>query len=148
MNERRLHRLQAQIQARIAELLLRELQDPKLGMITISRVELDKEFTQAKVYWSVLGEQYQRAHTDRALQRARGFVQREVGKTLKTRTVPHLEFVFDESIAGAVKLRQTLADLRKEREQRTGEKEPPPPLEPPPPERQPPEQQPPEPPAT
>jgi ribosome-binding factor A len=133
MNERRLQRLQAQIQARIAELLLRELQDPKLGMVTISRVELDKEFTKATVYWSVLGEQHQRAHTDRALQRARGFVQREVGRTLKTRTVPHLEFVFDESIAGAVKLRQTLADLRKEREERTGEKEPPAPLEPPPP---------------
>jgi len=130
MNERRLQRLQAQIQARIAELLLRELQDPKLGMVTISRVELDKEFTQARVYWSVLGDQHQRAHTDRALQRARGFVQREVGHTLATRTVPHLEFVFDESIAGAVKLQQTLADLRKEREERTGEKEPPQPLEP------------------
>lgn len=124
MNERRLHRLESQIQARIAEILLRELQDPKIGMVTIARVELDREFTICKVYWSVLGDKIQRAHTDRALKRARGFIQREVGATLHTRTVPHLEFQFDESIAGAVQMQQTLADLRREREERTGEKEP------------------------
>ncbi len=121
MNERRLHRLEAQIQARVAEILLRELNDPKIGMVTIARVELDSEFTHCKVFWSVLGDTIQRAHTDRALKRARGFIQREVGKTLHTRTVPHLAFQFDESIAGAVKMQQTLADLRREREDRTGE---------------------------
>lgn len=129
MNERRLHRLEAQIQARIAEILLRELQDPKIGMVTIARVELDSEFTHCRVFWSVLGEGHQRAHTDRALQRARGFIQREVGKTLHTRTVPHLQFEFDESIAGAVKMQQTLLDLRQERQERTGEVEPPMPIE-------------------
>ncbi len=128
MNERRIHRLEAQIKARVAEILMRELQDPKLGMVTISRVELDREFTQCKVYWSALGSPKQVAASRGALNRARGFVQREVGATLSTRTVPHLAFVFDEGIAGSIQMQQTLTELRKEREERTGEKEPPPPL--------------------
>lgn len=125
MNERRIQRLEAQIQARVAEILMRELRDPKLGMVTVSRVELDREFTKCTVYWSTLGDAKKRAATRGALNRARGFVQREVGASLTTRTVPHLEFVFDESIEGAAKMQSTLADLRREREERTGEKEPP-----------------------
>jgi ribosome-binding factor A len=125
MNERRIQRLESQIQHRVAEILMRELQDPKLGMVTVCRVELDSEFTQCKVYWSVFGTDKQKAQTRGALSRARGFVQREVGASLSTRTVPHLEFVFDESIAGAVKMQDTLSDLRKEREDRTGVAEPP-----------------------
>lgn len=137
MNERRLHRLEAQIQHRIAEILLRDLQDPKLGMVTISRVELDSEFTKCTVYWSVLGDQKKRAQTRGALARARGFVQREVGASLSTRTVPHLEFVFDESIAGAVKMQETLSELRRERQERTGVEEPPIVAEPAPRKKQP-----------
>jgi len=125
MNERRIQRLESQIQHRVAEILMRELQDPKLGMVTVCRVELDSEFTQCKVYWSVFGTDKQKAQTRGALSRARGFVQREVGASLSTRTVPHLEFVIDESNSGAVKMQDTLSDLRKEREDRTGVAEPP-----------------------
>lgn len=120
MNERRIQRLQEQIKARIAGILLRELADPEIGLVTISRVELDREFTVCKAYWSVLGAAKDKARTERALQRARGFVQREVGASLRTRSVPRLEFVFDESIAGAVRMQEILHDLRAERQARTG----------------------------
>jgi ribosome-binding factor A len=120
MNERRIARLQEQIKQRLAEILLRDLADPKLGMVTITRVELDTEFTQCKAYWSVLaptsvGEARARANSEEVLTRARGFCQREVGKSLNTRTIPHLEFVFDEGIAGAIRVNQLLKDLRDSR---------------------------------
>jgi ribosome-binding factor A len=116
MNERRLQRLQEQIKERLAEILLRDLADPKLGMVTISRVELDAEFTLCKAYWSVIatsgkGEERARADSDTVLQRARGFCQREVGKSLNTRTIPRLEFVHDAGVAGAVRINQLLKDL-------------------------------------
>ena len=50
MNERRISRLQEQIKERLAEILLRDLADPKLGMVTITRVELDSEFTHCKEF--------------------------------------------------------------------------------------------------
>lgn len=121
MNERRIHRLQEQIKQRLAEVLLRDIADPKLGLVTITRVELDAEFTQCKAYWSVLaptaaGEAKAKANSAEVLARARGFCQREVGKTLNTRTVPHLVFVFDEGISGAVRMNRLLAELQAERE--------------------------------
>jgi ribosome-binding factor A len=116
MNDRRIARLQEQIKARIAEILMRELQDPKIGLVTVTRVALDREFTQCKCYWSVLGDEKQRQRSQGALQRARGFVQREVGKDLHTRTIPRLEFVFDESIAGAIRMQGLLEAVRSERE--------------------------------
>lgn len=123
MNERRIQRLQEQIKQRLAEILLRDLADPKLGLVTITRVELDPEFTQCKAFWSVfaptaVGEAKARANSATVLGRARGFCQREVGKTLNTRTVPHLEFVYDEGIAGGVRMNQLLKELQHDREQR------------------------------
>lgn len=118
MNERRIQRLQEQIKQRLAEILLRDLADPHLGFVTITRIELDPEFTQCKAYWSVIGSEQQRKKSDEVLRKARGLCQREVGKSLHTRTIPHLEFVFDEGIAGAIRTNQLLAELKREREDR------------------------------
>lgn len=118
MNPRRIARLEQQIKQRIAEVLLRELADPRIGLVTITRVELDKEFTLCRAYWSVLGGDDERAESARTLARARAFIQREVGRTLHTRTTPRLEFEFDQRIAGAVHMHNLLNEIRQEREQR------------------------------
>jgi ribosome-binding factor A len=125
MNERRIHRLREQIKQRLAEILLRDLADPKLGLVTITRVELDAEFTRCQAYWSVIdrpGEAAGKARrqSEEVLRRARGFCQREMGKVLHTRTVPHLEFVFDDGIAEGVRVTELLKELREERELREG----------------------------
>lgn len=116
MNERRIARLQAQIKQRIAEVLLAELADPKLGLVTVTRVELDKEFTECTAYWSVLGDDKAKVRTDQALHRARGFVQREVGRVLNTRTVPRLKFAYDERVLGTLRMQQLIDEVKHERE--------------------------------
>lgn len=130
MNERRLARLQEQIKHRLAELLQREIADPKLGFVTISRVELDPEFTVCKAYWSVLattaaGEAKAKAQSGEVLARASGMLQREMGKSLDTRTVPHLQFVFDEGVAGGSRVNRLLSELKHERESRPPQAPPP-----------------------
>ncbi len=129
MNERRIQRLQEQIKQRLAEILQRDLADPKLGLVTISRVELDAEFTLCKVYWSVIaptstGEAKARRDSQEVLTRASGFLQREIGKSLHTRTIPHVEFVFDPGIAGAIRVNQLLKELAP-KDPGTGETPPP-----------------------
>lgn len=118
MNERRLARLAEQIKQRLAQVLQRDLADPKLGLVTITRIELDKEFTNCKAYWSVIAptgkEAQARRESGEVLARARGFCQREMGKVLHTRTIPHLEFRFDEGIAGAIKINRLLQELHPE----------------------------------
>jgi ribosome-binding factor A len=106
MNERRLARLQEQIKQRLAEVLQRDLADPKLGLVTITRIELDSEFTQCRAYWSVMARvdpaKEQRSAAATAVRAAEGRVasaSASSARSLHTRTIPHLEFVFDEGIA-------------------------------------------------
>ena len=131
MNDRRLARLAEQIKQRLATVLQRDLADPKLGLVTISRIELDKEFTQCKAYWSVIAaegkEDAARRASAEVLERATGFCQREIGAVLHTRSVPQLQFVFDEGIGGAIKMQKLLKELnpQSERDDDAGSEPPP-----------------------
>jgi ribosome-binding factor A len=120
MNERRIKRLQELIKARVAEVVSFELADPRRGLITITKVELDRELAQCKVYWSVLGDEKERNLNAHMLDHATSYVQREVAAILHTRTVPRVRFVFDESIAGAIRVQRIIDELRDERRRREG----------------------------
>jgi ribosome-binding factor A len=115
MNERRVHRLESMIKAKVASVLVRDMSDPRLGLVTVTRVELDRELTLCKVFWSVLGGEKERRVNERVLRHAGGWVRREIADILHTRTVPRVQFVFDERIAGAVRVDQILKGLREER---------------------------------
>ncbi|MCB9892384.1 MAG: 30S ribosome-binding factor RbfA [Planctomycetes bacterium] len=110
-NDRRIARLESSIRERLAQLLQREVKDPRLGFVTIQRVELDREITRAKVFWSVMGDDNERRTTERALASANRFLAREVAATLTTRHAPRLEFVFDESIEGMIRLEKLFQEV-------------------------------------
>lgn len=118
MNERRIARIEQQIKERLANILIHEISDPRMGFVTISRAEVDKEMHRCIVFWSVLGDDKTRKLTEDALRNATGFMRREVAAVLNTRTVPKLEFRHDESVEGARKMRDLLDGLREEREAR------------------------------
>lgn len=112
VSKRRTERLCSLIKARVAEVLLEEANDPRLGFVTITNVELDRELVRCKVYWSVLGGDKERRTNERALHHARKFIQHAVAEILPTRTVPALQFVFDESVEGAIRIQELLDELR------------------------------------
>lgn len=120
MNERRIERLQELIKERIATVVQRELADPRMGIVTITRVRVDRELTQAQVFWSVLGTDTERRLNEKMLKDATPFIQREVAPSLRTRTMPKLMFTFDESIGGVARMEELFSELRKDR----GEEEP------------------------
>lgn len=123
MNERRIKRLQELIKARVAEVVSYELSDPRRGLITITRVDLDREVRHCKVYWSVLGNEKDRKLNGKMLDHAAAFVQREVAAILHTRTVPKVRFVFDESIEGAQRVEGIIQQLKLERQKQGAEQE-------------------------
>lgn len=81
----------------ISQIIQRELSDPRVGFITVLDVEVAEDIKSAKVFVSVLGGQGDRSKAEHALASACGFVQREVGRGLKTRNTPVLRFIFDET---------------------------------------------------
>ncbi|MBL8768294.1 MAG: 30S ribosome-binding factor RbfA [Planctomycetes bacterium] len=108
-------RLAERIKERVAQVILFELHDPRIGFVTVTRAKMSKDMSRIEVYYSVLGTEGDRSRVEHALQDARGYVQHEIAKVCETRSVPHLEFVFDRSVEGAFKMERLLDDLKKER---------------------------------
>lgn len=92
----RSERLASQIQRELAQLLRTGLKDPGLGAPSILEVEVSKDLSQARVYFSVMDPDTA-ADCLEALNRARGFLQREIGKQIKARVTPKLNFVYDDT---------------------------------------------------
>jgi ribosome-binding factor A len=97
-------RLADQIQRDLAELIRRELKDPRVGLITITDVEVSRDLSHAKVYVSSLTDTETHAHTVGALQHAAGFLRARLGHALRVRQVPELHFVYDESVERGIRL--------------------------------------------
>lgn len=97
-------RVGEQIQRELAQLLQREINDPRLGMVTISAVEVSRDLTVAKVFFTVLNPEHDVKQTLNGLNHATGFLRRELGKRMKLRVVPELRFQFDSSIENGSRL--------------------------------------------
>ncbi|OFW26476.1 MAG: ribosome-binding factor A [Acidobacteria bacterium RIFCSPLOWO2_12_FULL_66_21] len=104
-----------QIRAELGELLAREVHDPGIGFLTLTRVTVTADLQQARVYYTTLGDDKARRDTARALGRATPFLRRQIGRRLRLRRVPELTFFFDESIEGADRIERILRDLSSER---------------------------------
>jgi len=94
----RAQRVGDMIQRTLAELLHREVQDPRLSMVSISGVEVTRDLAHAKVFISVLGEQDKVDAAMAALEKAAGFLRSHLAKKCDMRTVPALHFYHDSSV--------------------------------------------------
>lgn len=111
----RADRVAEQIRMDVAEILQRELKDPRLGMVTCTRVKLTSDLKSAKVYVSVLGNEAETKQSMEALHGANAFVRRKLAARLEMRLSPDLEFVFDPAVEYGIQL-ERLLDEAKERD--------------------------------
>ena len=100
----RLGRLADQIQRDLADLLRNELKDPRVGMITLTGVEVSNDYRHAKIFFTTLDGPEIVLQTQQGLQRASGFLRSQLARGLKLRIVPELHFVHDESVERGVRL--------------------------------------------
>ncbi len=99
------------IQSELADLLLRELKDPRLQLVTISHVEMSPDLRHARVYISRVGDTEAQEGAIVGFERAVGYIRGRLGKRLKLRYVPKLEFVLDTGIAYGVRISHMLSEL-------------------------------------
>ncbi len=109
----RSNRVADQIQRELANLIQFEIKDPRVGMVTITGVDVTKEFENARVYYTVLGDDATRKATEQGLQRAAGFLRRELAHRLRLRTTPSLQFVYDKSIDQAARMSELISSAIK-----------------------------------
>ena len=114
MQGKRLDRVNQLIKEEISTLLQRELKDPRLGFVTVTEVDVAKDLRTAKVYVSVLGSETQWQSSLQALESARGFIRSWLLPRLRLRSVPHLTFHPDRSMAHAAHIQTVLEGLKSE----------------------------------
>ncbi len=100
----RASRIADQIQRDLSGLICQEVKDPRVGLVTITAVEVNRDLSHAKVYVSSLGEVAAAAQSVEALQHAAGFLRSQLGRALKIRSVPQLQFIYDASVERGVRL--------------------------------------------
>jgi ribosome-binding factor A len=106
-------RVGQEIQAAIGDLLARGmLRDPRIGYITITGVKVSPDLRVAKVFYSMIGTEQERADTQKGLEAAKGFVRREVTSTVNLRVSPEIFFSFDASVGEGDKIDRLLREVR------------------------------------
>jgi len=109
-NPQRLRRVADQIQRELSDILRSELKDPRVGMITLTGVEVSPDFAHAKVFFTSLAEVTQRDEVRAGLKRARGFLRTMLGARMKIHNTPELHFVYDESVESGIRLTHLIED--------------------------------------
>ena len=104
-----------QIRQVLAELIAREVHDPGIGFLTMTQVRVTPDLQGARVYYTTLGDAKARKDTSRALGRATPFLRRQIGKRLRLKHVPELEFFYDESIERQDRIERIMLDIQAER---------------------------------
>jgi ribosome-binding factor A len=111
-------RIADQIQRDLAELIRNELKDKRVGMITLTGVEVSQDYGHAKVYYTTLGSPEENFLTEKGLQHAAVFLRSQLSHRLRLRVVPLLHFVYDKSIKQGIHLSQLIDKAVKQDEQK------------------------------
>lgn len=112
MPPRHVQKIASRLKFLVSHVVQQELNDPRLGFITILDVELTSDLREAKIYFSVLGPRAEQSKTLQAIESSCGFIQRRVGKNLKLRNIPVLRFVLDDSDDRVSRIEEILAEDR------------------------------------
>ncbi|MCQ4325719.1 30S ribosome-binding factor RbfA [Stutzerimonas stutzeri] len=120
----RTQRIGDQMQRELALLIQREIKDPRLGLVTITGVEVSRDLSHAKIYITIMGRDDEETVKGnlRILNEAAGFLRMQLGKAMKLRSVPQLHFNYDASIRRGVELssliERAVAEDRKHSDER------------------------------
>ena len=107
-----------QIRIELAQLLARDVHDPGIGFITLTKVSVTPDLQLARIYYTSLGDEKAQGDTGKALRRALPFLRRQIAQRVRLRRVPELEFFYDKSVAQHDRVERILQDLKAEADAR------------------------------
>lgn len=112
---RRLERINDLLRLEISELLLREVQDPRLGvLLSVTQVDTSPDLKRARVFVSVMGSEAERREALRGLRSAAPFVRRELAHRLDLRSIPEVSFHLDDSLERGARVLEILREVAPE----------------------------------
>jgi ribosome-binding factor A len=116
MQFKRSERVSELMREEISSILMRELKDPRIGFITLTRIELSHDLRNAKIFVSIMGGEDEKKNTMKGLESASGFIKWELRKRLRLKIIPEIIFKIDTSIEHSDKISRILGELKDELE--------------------------------
>ena len=99
----------------LSDALARDVKDPGLGFVTVTRVTVSPDLQLARVYYSIIGDEKARKNSKAALERCTPFLRRRLGQEIRLRRVPELHFHYDEGIAHQARVEELIYEIQQER---------------------------------
>lgn len=101
-------RVAEQIQRELADLIQMEVKDPRVGLVTLTGVEVTQDYAHAKVYFTTMKSADQAPKAQAGLEHAAGFLRSQLAHRMKLRIMPQLHFIYDTSVENGVRLSQLI----------------------------------------
>ena len=112
MIPQRMKRVNEACKEALGEILQNKIKDPRIGFVTVTGVEVSPDLQQAKVWVSVMGTEEEAREAMRALERARGFMRRELGARVRMRYTPELKLHLDQGAEASGRIQDILQGLK------------------------------------
>lgn len=120
----RSERVEGQLKKEISKILQEDLKDPRIGFVTITRIDLTGDLRYARVYFSILGDDAAKEESLKGIKSAIGFIRKLIAERMDLRYVPELYFKLDNSLEYSINLEKTFERIKNERkESQSGDKE-------------------------
>jgi ribosome-binding factor A len=114
MQHKRSDKVAETIHEIICSILSRGLNDPRIGFVTITGVEVTDDLSLARIYFTVIGDETVKKDTEAGLNSAKGFIRRDIGKKLTIRHTPELVFKYDKSLDYGSRIESLLKEIHTE----------------------------------
>ncbi len=111
MGQERVQRVAGEIKREIGTIIHDELRDPRIGFVTITKVDLSRDCRFAKIYFSILGSKKQMRDTQVGLARSKSFIRKLLGQRIKLRYTPEIAFKLDESVEYSIHISKILDEI-------------------------------------
>lgn len=104
------------IKMEISDILLKQVRDPRIGLVTITGVKVTDDLRTARIFFVELGKDQCSEEVQAGLAKAKGFLKRELGRRLQLRLVPELLFSYDPSFAYGNRIEKLISEIHKDEE--------------------------------
>ncbi|TCS79242.1 30S ribosome-binding factor RbfA [Pectinatus cerevisiiphilus] len=107
----RVEKIQEQIKQEVSAIILRELKDPRIGFVTVTKVDVSSDLGNAKIYVSILGNKKQFADTWEGLRHSVGYIRQELAKRIRIRFIPEIAFYPDTTIQYSAHIQELINEI-------------------------------------
>ena len=117
-------RVEGQLRKEISKILQEDIKDPRIGFVTITRIDLTKNLRYARIYFSILGDDNAKEESLKGIKSSIGYIRKLIAERMNLRYVPELYFILDNSIEYSINLEKTFERIKHEhKDSQAGDKE-------------------------